>query len=113
MSIVSNPTIEHPPARQRARISAVTAGGTEVVFEDRPGCSRTLAVPALPDPARARRLAAALQRVVWQRIAADGSHSTVAAVRRRRPVYVRVPAGTALGLLQAGVPTTVDPEPSP
>ena len=54
---------------------------------------------------RARRVARSLDRIVWLRIDDDGCHGTVAGVRRRRPVHVRVDGEVARALAAAGVPT--------
>ena len=53
-------------------------------------------------------------RILWLRSSAHGDETwwTVAGVRRRRPVEMRVDAPTAAALVAAGVPTvhrSVDP----
>lgn len=62
------------------------------------------------DPRAAARRGAlsSLDRILWQRVelGADGPvGALVAGTRRRRPASVRVDAGTALALADAGVPT--------
>ena len=54
---------------------------------------------------RARRLARTLDRIVWLRIDEDGGHGTLAGVRRRRPVHLRIGGDVARALAEAGVPT--------
>lgn len=71
------------------------------------GSEQRLRVPCAPDRRKAARVVAALDRTVWQRLEVfDGTVSgMVVGVRHHRPVDLRVGAATALGLVEAGVPT--------
>lgn len=88
----------------RVRVGATTPSGTELAIGDD---RDALTLPDRPDRAGAARVVAALDRVVWQRLEVEDDTVTgvVIGVRRRRPVELRVDAGTALGLVEAGVPT--------
>ena len=66
--------------------------------------------PTRRDPAAAMAATRTLDRVMWQRISADGSHGVVAGIRHRRPAYLTVTMPVALGLREAGIPTVVSGE---
>jgi hypothetical protein len=91
------------PARGQARITTTDDSGTELVVTGSP--ATRLRVDCLPDAGSADAVRRTLDRVLWQRIDADGGE--VYAVAHRRPRRLRVTAATALGLLDAGVPTVL------
>lgn len=96
----------HHRAGGRVRLAATSRAGTELEIED---TAERVAVAASPDPLAADRVMRVFDRVLWQRLdVCDGViHAVVLGTRHRRPVQLQVAGSSALGLLQAGVPTIV------
>lgn len=80
-----------------------TDAGSELVLGDEGPRVRAEA----PDRRSASRVVAALDRAVWQRLDVSDEvlGGVVVGVRHRRPVELRVGPATAVGLVEAGIPT--------
>lgn len=100
----SRPSTRSTDSTRRVEVARRGPDATDLVVG---GDEQRLSVPCAPDRGKAARVVAALDRTLWQRLEVSGGtvSGVVVGVRHRRPVDLRVGAATALGLVEAGIPT--------